>query len=49
MLRSGLQVAKRTLQTGLNENSIVVLDSCRIPFLKSQSEYRLEFKYPDLF
>jgi len=39
MLRSGLQVAKRTLQTGLNENSIVVLDSCRIPFLKSQSEY----------
>ena len=44
MLRSGLQVAKRTLQTGLNENSIVVLDSCRIPFLKSQSEYRLELK-----
>jgi len=39
MLRSGLQVVKRTLQTGLNENSIVVLDSCRIPFLKSQSEY----------
>ena len=47
MLRSGLQVAKRTLQTGLNENSIVVLDSCRIPFLKSQSEYRFELKHAD--
>ena len=35
MLRSGVRLAsRRNIATGLNENSIVVLDSCRIPFTK---------------
>jgi len=41
MLRSGIQVAtKRGLQTGLNDNTIVVLDACRIPFTKNLTEYK---------
>jgi acetyl-CoA acyltransferase len=39
MLRSGLQLTRRGIQTGINESSVVVLDSCRIPFLKSSTEY----------
>ena len=30
----------RQLSKGLNDNSIVVLDSCRIPFLKSGTDYK---------
>jgi len=43
MLRSAQRVISqnqaRCLAQGLNDQSIVVLDSCRIPFLKSQTDY----------
>ena len=44
MLRSAQRVISqnqaRCLAQGLNDQSIVVLDSCRIPFLKSQTDYK---------
>lgn len=39
MLRSGIRIARRNIATGRNENNIVVLDSCRIPFTKSSTAY----------
>jgi len=41
MLRSGVRLAsRRNIASGVNENTIVVLDSCRIPFTKSSTAYK---------
>jgi len=40
MLRTGVNIARRNIATGLTENSVVVLDSCRTPFVKSSTAYK---------
>ncbi|CAG5106668.1 Oidioi.mRNA.OKI2018_I69.chr1.g2946.t1.cds [Oikopleura dioica] len=39
MLRNGLRASQRHLQSGLADNTVVVLDSCRTPFTKSSTAY----------